>query len=153
MRKIISLSCLRNIGGVLAPGCFDLLHIGHIRHLIAAKAMMPEGPLTVALTADRFIAKGAGRPAFSEQIRAEWVAALECVDYVTIIEDATGIPAIVMIRPKIYVRGIEYDTILGVSGREIAAVIENGGHTAYTDLRPVYSSRRILSGEYLGEKH
>ena len=67
---------------VLAHGVFDLLHIGHIRHLEAAAN---EGDfLIVTLTADKFVNKGPDRPVFSELLRAEAVAALECVDLVSI---------------------------------------------------------------------
>ena len=63
-------------------GVFDVVHPGHIRHLAAAKA---EGDiLVVTITADKFVDKGPGRPAFNEQLRTEALAALACVDYVAI---------------------------------------------------------------------
>src|SRR5260370_2830774 len=63
-------------------GCFDLMHIGHIRHLQAARAM---GDLLVAtLTADAHVATGEGRPAFTEVLRADALPALVCVDLVAI---------------------------------------------------------------------
>ena len=63
-------------------GVFDLLHIGHIKHFEAAKKM--GDLLVVTLTADKYVNKGRGRPAFSENLRAEAVAALAAVDYVAI---------------------------------------------------------------------
>ena len=67
---------------VLAHGTFDLMHLGHVRHLEAAKK---EGDvLIVTLTSDRFVNKGPGRPIFTHFIRAEMIASLECVDHVGI---------------------------------------------------------------------
>ena len=77
---------------VLAHGTFDLLHIGHVRHLRDAKKHGTA--LVVTITADAFVNKGPGRPVFSEHMRAEMLAALEFVDYVGIVHDATAIPAI-----------------------------------------------------------
>ena len=67
---------------VLCHGVFDILHIGHKRHLDAAKN---EGDiLIVSLTMDRHVNKGPGRPIFSEKLRAEMVASLACVDFVVL---------------------------------------------------------------------
>src|SRR3954452_21027191 len=67
---------------VLCHGVFDLLHIGHVRHFEQAKKL--GDVLVVTLTPDRFVNKGTGRPAFPDQLRAEFVAALGCVDYVAV---------------------------------------------------------------------
>ena len=67
---------------VLCHGCFDLMHPGHIKYFQAAKRM--GDVLAVTVTPDRYIDKGAGRPVFNENLRAESIAALECVDYVAI---------------------------------------------------------------------
>src|SRR5213080_2133296 len=63
-------------------GVFDLLHIGHLRHLKAAREW--GDALVVTITPDRFVNKGPGRPAFTEILRAEALAMLECVDFVAI---------------------------------------------------------------------
>src|SRR5437016_11448770 len=63
-------------------GVFDLLHIGHVRHFEQARKL--GDVLVVTLTPDRFVNKGGGRPAFTETLRAEFVAALACVDYVAV---------------------------------------------------------------------
>ena len=67
---------------VQCHGCFDLLHPGHIKYFQASKKM--GDILVVTVTPDNYIDKGAGRPVFSQSIRAESIAALECVDFVSI---------------------------------------------------------------------
>src|SRR5215813_2472964 len=88
---------------VQCHGCFDLMHIGHIRHLQAAKRM--GDALVVTVTADEYVAKGAGRPVFGDSLRAEALAALQCVDFVAIIGRPTAVEAIRLIRPHYYVKG------------------------------------------------
>ena|SRR2546428_3868511 len=145
--KLKPLVDLQNIGGVLAHGVFDLLHIGHIRHLLAARALLPEGPLTVTITADRFVRKGPGRPVFSAEIRAECLVALACVDHVAIVEEATGQSAITVIRPQFYVKGREYEQQKGDMERE-RWLVENycNGRVIYTDM--CCSSTALLSGHW-----
>src|SRR5580765_8502985 len=106
--KVKELHELSGVGGVLCHGCFDILHYGHIRHLEQAKASHPSAPLTVTVTEDQFIRKGPGRPFFPAEIRAECLAALACVDHVAIDHGATGLAAIEVIRPSVYVKGVEY---------------------------------------------
>ena len=77
---------------VLAHGCFDLLHIGHIRHFQAAKRL--GGTLVVTVTPDRFVNKGPRRPLFTEHLRAEAIAALECVNFVAINEWSSAVETI-----------------------------------------------------------
>ena len=84
-------------------GCFDLMHIGHIRHLQAARAM--GDVLVVTVTADAHVDKGEGRPAFTEHERAESLAALACVDFVAVNRDRTAAAAIRRLRPQYYVKG------------------------------------------------
>lgn len=91
---------------VLACGCFDLLTIGHIRHLKAARRL--GNNLCVLLTSDRHVNKGVGRPIFSENMRAEVLDSLECVDMVVINSHPTAVEAIAILRPAIYVKGSEY---------------------------------------------
>src|SRR5579872_1567771 len=75
---------------VQAHGTFDLLHLGHVRHLEAARSL--GDVLIVTITADRFVNKGPGRPVFTESLRAEMLAALHFVSYVGVSEapDAIG---------------------------------------------------------------
>ena len=133
VQKIKPLASLSGVGGILCHGCFDVLHIGHIRHLEAARALHPEGPLTVTITADAFIHKGLGRPIFPAADRAHCLAALACVDNVAICHESTGLSAIETIRPRLYVKGKEYEQASGISAMEREAVVQHGGQTAYTD--------------------
>lgn len=93
---------------VLANGCFDLLHVGHIRYLQGAKA---EGDvLVVAVNGDRsvFSLKGAGRPLLSAAERTELVAALTAVDWVVVFEQDTVAEVIEALRPDVHCKGTDY---------------------------------------------
>src|SRR5881398_1847754 len=85
-------------------GVFDLLHIGHIKHLEAARQL--GDALVVTLTPDRFVNKGPHRPAFPERLRAEALASLVCVDFVAINEWPTAVETISRIKPDFYVKGV-----------------------------------------------
>ncbi|MFM9058910.1 MAG: PfkB family carbohydrate kinase [Planctomycetaceae bacterium] len=115
-------------------GVFDLLHVGHLRYFEEAKAM--GDVLVVTLTTDHYVNKGSHRPAFPEQLRAEFLAALECVDFVAINPHPTAVEAIRMIGPHIYAKGPDYknpaaDLSGGIVAEE-AAVREVGGRLAFT---------------------
>lgn len=84
-------------------GVYDLLHVGHIKHLEAARRL--GDVLIVTVTPDRFVNKGAHRPAFTDTLRAEALAALACVDYVAINRDPTAVEVIGDLRPDFYVKG------------------------------------------------
>jgi len=84
-------------------GVFDLLHIGHIKHLNAAKELGEI--LVVSITPDHYVNKGPHRPAFPERLRAEALAALSCVDYVTISRWPTAVEMIQTLKPDFYVKG------------------------------------------------
>ena len=85
-------------------GVFDLLHIGHIKHLEAARQL--GDALVVTLTPDRFVNKGPHRPAFPERLRAEALASLACVDFVAINEWPTAVETIQRLRPNFFVKGV-----------------------------------------------
>lgn len=126
-------------------GVFDLLHIGHIRHLENAKKL--GDLLVVTVTPDRFVNKGPHRPAFTEKLRAEAVAALSCVDYVTINKWPLAVEAIRLLRPHCYVKGQDYrnrkgDPTGGIALEE-AAVREVGGQIIFTDEISFSSSKLI----------
>lgn len=120
---------------VMAHGVFDLLHMGHVRHIEEARGF--GDVLVVSVTPDRFVNKGPGRPVFGEMMRAEMLAALGSVDYVTINEGPTAEPAIDAIRPDVYVKGPDYVDASGdVTGKindERSAVERNGGRVQFTD--------------------
>jgi rfaE bifunctional protein nucleotidyltransferase chain/domain len=143
-----SLQALRKRGGeriVLAHGTFDLFHVGHLRHLEAARR---EGTrLVVTVTADRFVNKGPDRPVFPAQLRAEMLAALECVDFVAVSEEPTSISVIQALKPDVYVKGNEYaDEAADITGnitRERLAVEAHGGKIVFTDDITFSSSNLI----------
>jgi rfaE bifunctional protein nucleotidyltransferase chain/domain len=131
---------------VLCHGVFDLLHIGHIRHLERARTM--GDVLVVSVTADRYVNKGPDRPAFDEQMRAEAVAALNCVDYVAINQWPTAVETIRRLRPDVYVKGAEYRDpdrdVTGAIRLEREAVEAAGGRLAFTD-EITFSSSSLLN--------
>ena len=152
--KILSLAglasatrSLRNDGVkvVQAHGTFDLLHLGHVRHLEAAAKL--GDALVVTITADRYINKGPGRPVFSELLRAEMLAALEIVSYVAIIDAADAIPAIEAIRPMVYAKGQDYQNPEGdVTGKivfERETVERHGGEICFTQEITLSSTELI----------
>ncbi|MEK4684889.1 adenylyltransferase/cytidyltransferase family protein [Bacillus sp. FSL M8-0256] len=115
MNKIKTISQLKYIAEkerekkhkiVLCHGCFDLLHIGHLRHLKAARKF--GDILIVTITKDEFVNKGKGRPAFTEKYRTEMLASLEIVDYVGINEWPSAVNSLYDIRPDYFVKGSDY---------------------------------------------
>ena len=134
---------------VLCHGTFDLMHTGHIRYLQRAK---DEGDvLLVTVTADAFVNKGVGRPIFNESLRAENLAALGCVDFVSINHSVSAIEALNEIRPNVYVKGSEYrshsDDVTGNIAREQEAVERYGGSIFYTD-EITFSSSNLLNEHF-----
>lgn len=109
----------------LANGCFDLLHVGHVRYLRGARAL--GGKLVVAINSDQSVRrlKGPGRPAMPERERAEIIAALACVDAVVVFDEPDVRALIREIRPNIQVKGTDYtpdtvperDEVLACGGR------------------------------------
>jgi rfaE bifunctional protein nucleotidyltransferase chain/domain len=102
---------------VFTNGCFDILHVGHVRYLSAARAL--GDALLVAINSDRSVRelKGAGRPVTSEQERAEMLAALRAVDYVTVFDDLSPRALIAEVLPDILVKGGDY-RLDEIHGRE-----------------------------------
>lgn len=151
--KLWNLTRMRH--AIQCHGCFDLLHVGHIRYLQWAKSLMPSAPLIVTLTSDEHFPKYKGdwRPAFNEQIRAECLAALEVVDHVAIVHEPTGVGAINVLHPAIYAKGWEAK---GVIPDEVAAVESHGGRVEYMEKESekgqIYSSGMILSGELMRQR-
>jgi D-glycero-beta-D-manno-heptose 1-phosphate adenylyltransferase len=93
---------------VFTNGCFDLLHLGHVRYLQEARALGDF--LVLGLNNDEGVRllKGPGRPLVPESERAEVMAALSCIDYVTIFGEPTAGLLIELLRPAIYVKGADY---------------------------------------------
>lgn len=127
-------------------GVFDLLHPGHIRHFKIAKK---QGDLlVVTITSDRFVNKGPGKPAFTEALRLESIAALEDVDYVVLNDDHDAVGAIKKIKPSLYVKGEEYKhhykDVTGKISEEIQAVESVGGKIFYTE-DIIFSSSSLIN--------
>ncbi|MBF0621039.1 MAG: adenylyltransferase/cytidyltransferase family protein [Magnetococcales bacterium] len=131
---------------VQCHGCFDLLHIGHLRHFQEARTM--GDVLIVTLTPDKFVDKGPHRPAFPQDLRAEAVAALSFVDYVAINEWPTAEKTLRLIQPDIYVKGVEFRTIesdhTGKIGRELKVIEEIGAQLRFTE-DVVFSSTNLIN--------
>lgn len=134
---------------VHAHGTFDLLHLGHVRHFQAARAL--GDALIVTVTADRFVNKGPGRPVFGEVARAEMLASLEYVDWVAINDAPDAVNAINEIRPDIYVKGPDYQEPEGdVTGKiifERQAAEAYGGRVHFTDGE-TFSSTELLNRHF-----
>lgn len=126
----------------LANGCFDLLHVGHVRYLRGAAAEADR--LLVAVNADRSVAalKGDGRPVQGAAERAEIVAALEMVDYVVVFEETTVAALIELLRPDVHCKGTDY-TVDTVPEREVVRAY--GGRTAIVGDPKDHSTRDLLS--------
>ena len=134
---------------VLCHGTFDLIHNGHIRYL--KKAIKEGDILFVTVTADAYVNKGPGRPVFNENLRAENLAALECVSHVAISNAISAVEAINLIAPDFYVKGSEYiDHTKDITGNiklEQDAVEKNGGRVVYTN-ELTFSSSNLLNKYY-----
>ena len=125
-----------------ANGCFDLLHVGHIRYLESAAA---EGDrLIVALNDDESVRrlKGEGRPILAAADRAELVAALRCVDYVVIFPEPTVGPLLQAVKPDVHCKGTDY-TLDTVPERD--SVKAYGGRIAIVGDSKNHSTRDLLT--------
>jgi rfaE bifunctional protein nucleotidyltransferase chain/domain len=132
----------------LCHGVFDLVHLGHIRHIQAARN---EGDVVmVTITADRYVNKGPGRPIFPENMRAEMLASLANVDWVGINRTTSAEPVLDTVRPDIYVKGSDYenpdDDITGKIKSERDVVERHGGRIVFT--RDVTFSSSSLVNRY-----
>lgn len=150
-QKIFSLSELASIiehhrqAGrrvTLANGCFDLLHVGHVRYLQGAKAVADI--LVVGINSDASVRqlKGGNRPVMPDVERAEIIAALACVDYVTVFESLTVEPLLEILRPNFHAKGTDYTTET-VPEREI--VRRYGGEVVIVGDPKDHSTSALLS--------
>lgn len=132
---------LKNDGNMVIQchGCFDVLHIGHMQHLKAAKRL--GDILIVTVTADEFVNKGPNRPIFNAWERAEMLANMQCVDFVAINPAANACEAIIALKPDIYVKGADY---IGLPPDAEQMVIKKmGGKIAFTTTDK-YSTTEII---------
>ncbi len=125
-----------------ANGCFDLLHVGHVRYLQAARAEADR--LIVAVNSDASVRrlKGEGRPILDENARAELVAALACVDYVVIFGDATVDRLLTLLKPDVHCKGTDY-TVETVP--ELKTVRAYGGRVAIVGDPKDHSTGELLA--------
>jgi D-glycero-beta-D-manno-heptose 1-phosphate adenylyltransferase len=125
----------------LANGCFDLLHVGHVRYLDAAAAQADR--LIVAVNDDPSVAalKGPGRPILPASDRAELVAALRGVDYVVVFSDPNVERLLLLLKPDVHCKGTDYtvDTV-----PERAIVLRYGGRTAIVGDEKTHATRDLL---------
>ena len=128
---------------VLTNGCFDLLHVGHVHYLQAARAL--GDALAVAINGDDSVRalKGAGRPLNTEGDRAEVVAALDCVDYVVIFQEVRVTRLIEKLRPAIYVKGGDY-TPASLDPEERAALEKIGAEIRIVPFEPGHSTSGLI---------
>jgi D-glycero-beta-D-manno-heptose 1-phosphate adenylyltransferase len=126
----------------LANGCFDLLHVGHVRYLQAASAVADR--LIVAVNDDRSVSslKGSGRPILGAADRAELVAAVRGVDYVVVFGDPTVERLLLRLKPDVHCKGTDY-TIDSVPERGV--VQSYGGRTAIVGDPKNHSTRNLLT--------
>jgi rfaE bifunctional protein nucleotidyltransferase chain/domain len=127
---------------VLANGCFDVLHVGHVRYLAGARELGEV--LVVGVNSDRQVAlqKGAGRPILPEQERAELLAALESVSFVTVFDEPTVEELLLALKPDVHAKGTDY-TVDTVPEREV--VRSYGGRVAIVGDPKDHSTSEILS--------
>jgi len=125
-----------------ANGCFDLLHVGHVRYLESAAA--EADVLVVAVNGDRSVRelKGPGRPILPAADRAELVAALRVVDYVVLFDEPTVGSLLQAVRPDVHCKGTDY-TVESVPEREIVKAY--GGRTAIVGDPKDHSTRDLLA--------
>jgi len=122
---------------VLATGCFDILHVGHLYYLEEAKKHGDH--LLVGIPADEYVRKGPGRPVFSQNERAKLLRALRVVDRVIVYREEIPFGLIDLMRPEVYVKGKEYEGRLP----EQELVEYYGGKVVFADT-PVYSSTKLV---------
>jgi len=126
---------------VLTNGCFDFLHIGHVRYLKAARA---EGDvLVLGVNSDRSVRKikGPRRPVVPENERAEVLASLACVDFVTLFDEADPLVTIRLLMPDVLVKGADWEED-AIVGRDV--VEANGGRVVRIPLTQGASTTRII---------
>lgn len=131
---------------IMCHGVFDVIHPGHLRHLIYAKEKA--AVLVVSLTADCHITKGAHRPHVPEDLRAANMAAYELVDYVIIDRNATPLANIKKLKPDYFCKGFEYSADGKVNPRtqeEIDTLNSYGGRVVFTPGDYVYSSTKLIN--------
>ncbi len=127
---------------VLANGCFDLLHVGHVRYLEDARAL--GDLLIVGVNGDDAVRrlKGPGRPLMPAAERAEMLAALRAVDHVVVFDDDTADGLVALVRPAVHAKGTDYTA---ESVPERASVLAAGGRIAIAGDAKQHSTRDVIA--------
>ncbi len=130
---------------VWSNGCFDLLHVGHVRSLNSARAC--GDVLVVGVNSDSSVRqiKGPTRPIIPARERAIMLAALECVDYVIIFDESTPEVALARLKPDVHCKGAEYAPPNGKPVPEAGVVTSYGGRIEYLPLVPDISTTDLVS--------
>ena len=145
MSKLIQLEALPDLlqkkQVVLANGCFDILHVGHLRYLQGARAL--GDILVVAINSDRSVRaiKDSGRPILNEQERCTLLSALECVDYVVLFDEPDVSRVIQILRPAIQAKGTDYSEETVPEREQVRAY---GGAVRITGDSKEHSTRDII---------
>ncbi|MGI8480837.1 MAG: D-glycero-beta-D-manno-heptose 1-phosphate adenylyltransferase [Chthoniobacterales bacterium] len=128
---------------VMTNGCFDLLHVGHVRYLKTARAL--GDALAVALNGDDSVRelKGEGRPLHREGDRAEVLSALDCVDYVTVFPEERATRLLQCVNPAVYVKGGDY-TAETLHSEERAALQKIGAEIRIVPFEAGHSTSALL---------
>lgn len=123
-------------------GCFDILHVGHVRYLQKTKSLADYS--IVMLNSDKSVKmlKGEGRPINNEQDRAELLSALSCVDYVVLFEEKSPADLLEAIKPDIYTKGADY-TLETLPEREI--VVRNNIRVEFIDFVQGKSTTNVIN--------
>ncbi len=127
---------------VLANGCFDLLHVGHLRYLTAARAL--GDVLFVGINSDAAVArlKGPGRPLMPAAERAEMLGALRAVDHVVVFDEDTADRLVSLVRPAVHAKGTDYTE---ASVPEAATVRAAGGRVAIVGDPKDHATRDLIA--------
>jgi rfaE bifunctional protein nucleotidyltransferase chain/domain len=129
---------------VMCHGCFDIVHPGHIRHLQHAARLGDQ--LLVTITGDTMLAKGTGRPLIPQELRAENLAALDCVQLVAINNRPTAAELLESIRPDVYVKGREYEHNRDPRFALERQIVErHGGRVVFSSGDVVFSSTALIN--------
>ena len=137
---------------VFTNGCFDLLHVGHVRYLPAAARGLGDA-LAIGLNADESVRalKGPGRPLNSADDRAEVLAALACVDYVTIFAEPRATTLLAQVRPHVYVKGGDYQ-LETLNPEEFAVLQTVGARIEFVPMVPGRSTTRTIERMQVGNE-
>jgi D-glycero-beta-D-manno-heptose 1-phosphate adenylyltransferase len=126
---------------VLANGCFDILHVGHVRYLEAARSL--GDILVVAINSDRSVRalKGAGRPILSERERVALVSALRCVDHVVVFDETDVTRVLDVLHPAIHAKGTDYTEATVPERKQVLAY---GGQVRIAGDPKDHSTRDVI---------